>query len=609
LSNEWVSLQRLDTPILKNNLTALAVMDAELLETIQKDQIQSSLVFQQKEGYILCRTDSPEPEWLFGKTDPRDELLQIRDELNERTKDASLVVLTGSVIGYALAYLLPKLTGQPPFHVIVVEPSPDRVLATLALLDMRNAFQAGRLHFAVGNHSLDGILHAMEPFNLWGHEPAAIYFAPENQPVFDPADFQQRYQEKSERQFQDQQSFIHELKHRPEIEVGTPVKNVLLLDCWPGAPGGTHIAAIRNELHRRNLDTRYLALERYRMDTHSLEYRRVIEPKLTAMLESFQPDLVLSYGYHAPRFVSEAIYESLHGQWLQVVSNIAYYDTDYYPRERTALIEKNLIPYFERRGAHDPFFVPLMADYTAEVLPQTDRRFPIVFVGNSLGMSPQAVAEFHKRWKGRDELLDYIDEREKALSIFDPAINLYNTLDRSPIPQVTSEEESYAVFRYLLNQGSAARRRRLLEKIAPLGLVLFGGDWTAYLPPESPLHRCLRGYLTISEEPNLFQFGHLFVNIHSIGHVTGPNMRFFNVPGMGGFQITDGPELNTFLEDGSEAVFYSSEDEFLDRIRYYLDHTAEADEIRSQGFERVKKDWTYRNWVDWVFEELGIQNP
>lgn len=609
LQNEWISLQQLDTPILKNNLTALSVMNAGFLDRIRNTTIQSTLVLQQKEGCILCRTLAPEPEWLFGESDPRRELFAIRDEVLEQTKNASLIVLAGSTIGYALGYLLPQLTARSDLCIIVVEPYPDRVYAVLALLAMQKALYTGRLHFAVSDLSLEGVLEAIEPFNLWNRESVTIYFARENKPLFDPDDFYANYRERSRKKNQIRDSFIKELKQRPAVKERKIIKNVLLLDCWPGAPGGVHIAAIQKELDTLSVETRTLTLERYRMDAHTPEYRRVLEPKLFALLESFQPDLVLSYGYHAPRFVSEDVYESLQSLWLQVVSNIAYFDTHYYPGECTASIEKNLIPYFQRRGAHHPFFVPLMADFTADSLPQTDRRFPIVFVGNSLGMSPQAVAEFRDARKEKERLLAYIDRAEKELGEFDPDINLYNYIDRNPIPQVASEEESYPIFRYLLNQGSAARRRRLLEKLVPYGLILFGGDWQAYLPPESPLHGCLKGYLTISEEPKLFNLGHIFVNVHSIGHVTGPNMRFFNVPGMGGFQITDGQLFKEYLKENSETVFYASEDECVDRIRYYLNHPNEADEIRNRGFARVKRDWTYRNWIEWVFNELGILIP
>jgi hypothetical protein len=273
------------------------------------------------------------------------------------------------------------------------------------------------------------------------------------------------------------------------------------------------------------------------------------------------------------------------------------------------LIEENLIPYFKKRGAPRPFFVPIMADYTADQPTPTTRQAPIVFVGNSLGLAEPAVQEFMQRWRGRERLAQVIRQAEAELSVLDPAKNLYQCMDETEFPQLESEEEEYAIFRYLLCQGSAARRTRLLESIAGLGLQLFGGDWNTYLPQNSPLRQCYRGYLPMQEEPKTFSTGHIFVNIHSVGHVTGPNMRFFNVAGMGGFQITDGPEFSRYLELDTEAVFFASAEEFVEKVQTYRHRYQEADEIRANGQARTRRDWTYDRWVEMVFSQLNVVSP
>ncbi|MDX9755869.1 MAG: glycosyltransferase [bacterium] len=110
----------------------------------------------------------------------------------------------------------------------------------------------------------------------------------------------------------------------------------------------------------------------------------------------------------------------------------------------------------------------------------------------------------------------------------------------------------------------------------------------------------------MKEETKALSAGHIFVNIHSIGHVTGPNMRFFNVAGLGGFQISDGPLFRRYLEPGEETVYYSSEEEFVDGVRFYLQNVPAAEAIRAQAQERVRRDWTYSNWLDQVFALLNL---
>ncbi|MDX9753558.1 MAG: glycosyltransferase, partial [bacterium] len=177
--------------------------------------------------------------------------------------------------------------------------------------------------------------------------------------------------------------------------------------------------------------------------------------------------------------------------------------------------------------------------------------------------------------------------------------NLYDYLAHNPLPQVECPREGYEIFRYLLCQATAARRKRLLEAVARWGLALYG-NWRDSVSYNSSLREGLKGPLPIEEEPSLFAQGGIFINIHSVGHVTGPNMRFFNVPGMGGFLLSDG-QFGDYLRDGQEMVSFHSEKELVEKVAYYLQHPAEMDEIRHNGHARVCQDWTYSRWLDEVF--------
>ncbi len=599
---EWISLKALQTPILQQNLTYLAARNTELLELIQSSAGSEFLLFQKQGGFFLCKTNEPSPRWIFGGTNPRQEFEQISRELTNIPPGRELLVLLGNAAGYVLSMLIPRLLESRQLRILIIEPDAARIRACFALLDLRAGLETGRLHFAVSDPQLQNILATCEHFNLLGAKKPVLYIAPEMRYVRLDS-FEQEYRRESNG---------WEIKRNKQIErlaknhdTNLDFNRVLLIDCWPGAPGSAHIHAIHNALKKRGIESRIQTLNRYRIEAHEEEYRRLIEPSLSSSMASFRPQLVISYGYHAPKIIHREIYEASGITWLQVVSNIAYHDTRYFSNEHTALIEKGLIPYFQRRGAPHPFFVPLMADFVANQPTPTNRQIPIVFVGNSLGLSPQAVTEFFQLWSGRDELINYILKAEKALSHFELQENLYGYLNSNPIPQIQDESEEYAVFRYLLCQASAARRRYLLERITPFGLAIWGGDWRGYLPKESILNRCLKGPLPLQEEPKVFGYGAVFVNIQSIGHVTGPNMRFFNVPGMGGFQISDG-NFSNYLEADEETVYYTTGDQLVEKVRYYLNHPGEMDEIRANGHTRILRDWTYDRWLDWISDEMSI---
>ncbi|MBZ0258507.1 glycosyltransferase, partial [bacterium] len=96
-----------------------------------------------------------------------------------------------------------------------------------------------------------------------------------------------------------------------------------------------------------------------------------------------------------------------------------------------------------------------------------------------------------------------------------------------------------------------------------------------------------------------FKRGAIFMNIHSTGHLTGPNMRFFNVAGMGGFLLSDGA-FSEFLEPGKEYAPFHSLNEAVQQVEFYFAHPEQMNEIRQQAWQRVKRDWTYQNWLDWM---------
>ena len=564
------------------------------------------VLLQEVDGLIRCRVMNKGIEsWIFGSGNCREELQQIRSQVAGIPPETALLILNGNSIGYVLAQVIPQFLRNPDLRILIHEPVSARLYACLAMIDLRAALGTGRLHFFIGESGIPSIIESFKKWNLFGFQPFYILNAPEATFPIDREQFVQVYDQEFRKHEEQQKTLSIRLENRrKEINSTKKIERIFLIDCWPGAPGEAHLKAIQNALHRRGMQTEYVVLNRYQIDGFEKEYRRMIQPGIQATLDRFHPDVVISYGYHAPKFLDQEWFDRSGAVWVQSVSNIAYYDTRYYSGERTVLIEDNLIPYFKKRGAHHPFFVPIMADYVSAQPVQTSRQIPIIFIGNCLGLAPKAAGEFITRWQGRDSLVNYIKQAEGVLGDFNSKTNLYDYLRENPMPQIAGEEEEYAVFRYLLCQGSAARRRKLLEKIVLLGLQLFGGDWPAYLPPDSPLHACFRGYLPLEEEAKAFHAGHIFVNIHSVGHVTGPNMRFFNVPGMGGFQISDGPLFSRYLQPDSEAVFFATEEEFVEKVLYYRNHYKEAEEIRCQGHLRIKKDWTYDRWVEMVFGQL-----
>ena len=67
--------------------------------------------------------------------------------------------------------------------------------------------------------------------------------------------------------------------------------------------------------------------------------------------------------------------------------------------------------------------------------------------------------------------------------------------------------------------------------------------------------------------------------------------RNFQIPAMRTFMLSEyTPDLASLYEEGKEAEFFRSQEELVDKVRYYLQHESEREEIARAGHRRVLAD-------------------
>jgi spore maturation protein CgeB len=119
---------------------------------------------------------------------------------------------------------------------------------------------------------------------------------------------------------------------------------------------------------------------------------------------------------------------------------------------------------------------------------------------------------------------------------------------------------------------------------------LYGEGWEPYALPS-------RG--TLYQEELLSALNSARVSVvfsrtpagHSIGKVA-----VFDFLAAGALVATERiPELEGYLDYGSEIIGFSSTDELIAKIRYYLEHPEQAQKVREAGRTRVLADHTWRN--------------
>ena len=99
------------------------------------------------------------------------------------------------------------------------------------------------------------------------------------------------------------------------------------------------------------------------------------------------------------------------------------------------------------------------------------------------------------------------------------------------------------------------------------------------------------------------------MNIHTLlrrqEQIKGRN---FEIPGCGGFLLTNYvSHLEEFYEFGKEIVCFENKRDLLQKVRYYLSHEDEREEIARRGFERTCHEHTYEKRFQTLFKSMGFE--
>ena len=106
------------------------------------------------------------------------------------------------------------------------------------------------------------------------------------------------------------------------------------------------------------------------------------------------------------------------------------------------------------------------------------------------------------------------------------------------------------------------------------------------------------GVKTLTEMPLVFHESKINLNFTMRPIITGLPLRIFDVCGCGGFLMTNyQEELAEHFEPGVEAEFFTSEEELLEKVSYYLSHETEREAIARKGYDRTKAGHTYAHRV------------
>jgi len=126
-------------------------------------------------------------------------------------------------------------------------------------------------------------------------------------------------------------------------------------------------------------------------------------------------------------------------------------------------------------------------------------------------------------------------------------------------------------------------RRRYIETLMSMGIRVecFGHGWE-------------RGPVTVDEMYTIFNSSVISLNFANSRGKNQIKARAFEVPGAGGFLLTDAaPGIERFFELDEEIVCFKDIVDLAKKIRFYLANLDARDRVAAKGYSRVVRDHTY----------------
>ncbi|MFC3678315.1 CgeB family protein [Ferrovibrio xuzhouensis] len=140
----------------------------------------------------------------------------------------------------------------------------------------------------------------------------------------------------------------------------------------------------------------------------------------------------------------------------------------------------------------------------------------------------------------------------------------------------------------------------LLEHIARNTDIRFFGYGAGNLPRSSPIRRRHGGEVWGLDMYRALARSRITLNRHiNVAENNANNMRLYEATGVGTLLLTDRKDnLGELFEIGSEVVAYSSAEEAVELIQYYLAHPEDAQAIARAGQARTLREHTYRHRME-----------
>lgn len=211
----------------------------------------------------------------------------------------------------------------------------------------------------------------------------------------------------------------------------------------------------------------------------------------------------------------------------------------------------------------------------------------------------------------REGIFKYIKEVEKNYEL-----NIKDTLQRCKIyDKIESNMEIETFHGVVANIISNNKRIKVLDKIAPLGLVFYGTkNWTSVIDYSTELFSKFQYETFVDTREKLskiYNKSKISININHHQATTGQGYRVFDILASDSLLITnyqENSDLEKIFGENHPIPAYRNLDELYELCQYYLNHESERKELVKKCNSLISEKHTFKNRVKEIVKLASKQD-
>lgn len=138
-------------------------------------------------------------------------------------------------------------------------------------------------------------------------------------------------------------------------------------------------------------------------------------------------------------------------------------------------------------------------------------------------------------------------------------------------------------------------RAQMIKSVSNSNIKIWGVPWY------SPFFKSLQTKINIDidEIRKIHNYTKINLNCHLPGNVNGANVRTFDIPACGGFILSDrcSDIVDHLYKENEEVILYNDFDDMKEKVKYYLKHEKEREQIAANAMRKTLKQHLYKHRV------------